>query len=85
MGLKYITYAPPMQKHLGMMMALAKRWHSETSSFHLLTGEAIVTLEDVCRILRFPIHSEWLIYDMNARREACYAIMGTDEFIFYEG
>lgn len=43
----YVAYAPIMTTHLAMMTTLAKRWHSETLSFHLPTGEASVTLEDI--------------------------------------
>lgn len=68
-----------------MMISLAKRWNNETSSFHLSTGEETVTLEDMWRIHRLPIHGECVIYDMDAEREAYYDVMGLDEIIFCEG
>lgn len=38
-GLWFITYMPEVRMHLIMMIALVERWHSETSSFHILTSE----------------------------------------------
>ncbi|KAH9325903.1 hypothetical protein KI387_006081, partial [Taxus chinensis] len=35
--------------------ALIERWNPEKNTFYLPTGEMIVTLEDVFRILRLPI------------------------------
>lgn len=64
---------------------LVEWWHKETSSLHLLTGEAMVTLEDVWKILRFPTHGEHMIYDVDVGREACYEIMAHDEIVFCEG
>ena len=47
LGLYHITFMPEIRSNSGLLTTLAERWHSETSSFHLPTGEAIVTLEDV--------------------------------------
>lgn len=44
---------------------LAETWHLQTSSFHFLTGKAIVTLEDLWWIMRLLIHGEWVIYDLD--------------------
>lgn len=54
---------PQIRVNQGLLTALCERWHSETSSFHLPTGEATVTLEDVYRILRLPIRGTRVAYD----------------------
>lgn len=46
-----------------LITTLIERWHSKTCSFHLPTGEASITLEDVWRILRILIHGERVVYD----------------------
>lgn len=46
-----------------MIIALIKRWHSMTCLFHLPTGEASITLEDVWCILHIPIHGARVIFD----------------------
>lgn len=53
-GLLHISY-PTMKAHKAMLTALIERWDSETSTFHLPTGEMMVTLEDFWWILRLPI------------------------------
>ena len=49
---------PHIHANHGFLIALAERWHSEHNTFHLLTGEASITLEDVYFILRLPCHGE---------------------------
>jgi len=39
-----------------LCFAFAKRWHTETSSFHLPFGEMIVILDDVSCLLHLPIN-----------------------------
>jgi len=39
----------------GLVCAMAKRRHQETSSFHLLVGEMTITLDDVACLLHIPI------------------------------
>eukprot|EP00256_Glycine_max_P058148 XP_014626206.1 protein MAIN-LIKE 1-like [Glycine max] len=39
----------------GLISALVKRWHGETSSFHLPMGELTITLDDVSLLLHLPI------------------------------
>lgn len=75
----------PVHTHLGMLSVLAERWHSETSSFHLPTGEATVTLEDIWCILRFPIHGRQVIYDMDEGHECYIRVLATWDIIYYEG
>jgi len=41
----------------GLIYAFAKRWHKETSSFHLLVGEVTITLDDMTSLLHLPITS----------------------------
>jgi len=39
----------------GLICAFVKRWHEETSSFHLPFGEMTITLDDVASLLHIPI------------------------------
>ncbi|GLJ04942.1 hypothetical protein SUGI_0007490, partial [Cryptomeria japonica] len=70
MGLRYILYVPEFRANMGLLIALAGRWHYETCTFHLPMGEMTVTLEDVYRILRIPIDGELIPYDRDGDREA---------------
>ena len=72
LGLYHITFMPEIRSNSGLLTALAERWHSETSSFHLPTREAIVTLEDVWKILGISIAGELVVYDPTARRTALH-------------
>lgn len=85
MELWHITYVVLVCTHLGMMSALAKRWHNETSSFHLPTGEAIVTLEDVWCISKLLIHGWQIVIYMHAEWDACHIVLTTKDVIFCEG
>lgn len=38
-----------------MLTALMERWDPNSNTFHVLTGEITVTLEDIYRITRLPI------------------------------
>ena len=58
MGLKLIIWMPHVRANHGLLTALAEWWHNEHNTFHLSTGEASITLEDVYRILRVPCHDE---------------------------
>ncbi|KAH1229084.1 Protein MAIN-LIKE 1 [Glycine max] len=42
---------------MGLISGFAKRWHKETSSFHLSVGEVTITLDDVVSLLHLPITS----------------------------
>lgn len=70
MGLRHVLYVPEFWANMGLLTALAKRWHSETCTFHFLMGEMIVTLEDVYRILHIPIDGDLILYDHDGDREA---------------
>lgn len=70
MGLRHVLYVPEFQVNMGLLTALAERWHSKTCAFHLSMGEMIVTLEDVYRILQISIDGELIPYDRDGDREA---------------
>lgn len=70
MGLRHIIYLPKIWANIGLLTALAKRWHSKTCSFDFLTGEKSVTLEDVYRITRIPIHDKLVLYDRERDRDS---------------
>ncbi|XP_028184567.1 uncharacterized protein LOC114371289 [Glycine soja] len=50
-GRKVDKFGMPAPKIEG----LVERWHKETTSFHLLVGEVIITLDDVASLLHLPI------------------------------
>ena len=39
----------------GLISSFVKRWHRETSTFHLPVGEVSITLDDVASFLHLPI------------------------------
>ncbi|XP_006603242.1 protein MAIN-LIKE 1-like [Glycine max] len=39
----------------GLLSSFVKRWHQETSSFHLPLGEVMITLDDVSSLLHLPV------------------------------
>lgn len=45
---------------------LVDRWRPETHTFHLMTGEMTVTLQDVSMILAFPIEGEPVCLNTNS-------------------
>ncbi|XP_058726271.1 protein MAIN-LIKE 2-like [Vicia villosa] len=53
-----------------MQWAFAERWHKETSSFHLLVGELMITLHDVTCLLHLPIRGRLLDHSGIQRVEA---------------
>ena len=58
MGLRWVIQMSHIRENHGLLTALAERWHSEHNTFHLPTGEALITLEDVYLILQVPCHGE---------------------------
>lgn len=62
LGLYHMLHIPEVGANQAMITTLIERWHSETRSFHLPTGEALITLEDVWRILHIPIVGAWVIF-----------------------
>lgn len=85
MGLWFIAYIAPIHKHLGMMSKLAERWHNEKSSFHLSTGKATITLEDMWCILRLSIHGQRVIFDMEEGCNSYHRVLTTEDIIICEG
>lgn len=61
---------PNINVNIGLLTSLVARWHSETPSFHLPTGEATVTLKDVWHILCIPIHGERVIFNPSIGMDA---------------
>jgi len=47
----------------GLLIAFSKRWHSETSSFHLPVGEMTITLDDVSCLLHIPVGGNPLFHE----------------------
>ncbi|XP_058781486.1 protein MAIN-LIKE 1-like [Vicia villosa] len=54
----------------GLLMAFAKRWHPETSLFHLLHGEITIILDDVACLLHLPIRGTLLGHGRLTKKEA---------------
>jgi hypothetical protein len=46
----------------GMLATLVERWHREINSFHMPSGEMIVTLDIVHCLLHLPIQGRMLNY-----------------------
>lgn len=74
-NLYYIAYILEIQTHLVMMTTLVERWHSKTSSFHILIKEATITLEDVWCILWVTINGDKVIYDVDLILEAMFQVL----------
>jgi len=55
--LVYLGYAT--MPH-ALLMTLCERWHTETSSFHMVLGEMTVTLYDVAYLMNLPIEGRML-------------------------
>lgn len=69
---------PMIQTNHGLLTMLAKRWDSETHSFHLSMGEMTLTLEDVWRILYISITSDLVTYDREVGEVALqWILMGS--------
>ncbi|XP_057820172.2 protein MAIN-LIKE 1-like [Cryptomeria japonica] len=75
LGLHYVGRWLRIRAHTTMMTALVERWDSQYNTFHLPTREATVTLLDVWRILKIPIHGMIPEYQLDAAnfylREVC--------------
>ncbi|CAI0560574.1 unnamed protein product [Linum tenue] len=44
-----------------MLTTLVERWRRETHTFHLLEGEATITLKDIALLTDLPINGEAII------------------------
>ncbi|XP_058733610.1 protein MAIN-LIKE 2-like [Vicia villosa] len=62
--LKGLTLCGYTTVNHGMINTFVKRWHHETSSFHLPHGEMSVTLNDVACLLHLPIRGRFLDHEM---------------------
>ncbi|RWR93338.1 serine/threonine-protein phosphatase 7 long form isoform X1 [Cinnamomum micranthum f. kanehirae] len=62
-----------------LIMGLIERWRPETSTFHLPSGEATITLEDVAYIYALPIDSPPVTgrtYTHNEIDDLCRELLG---------
>jgi len=50
-GMGYLLYAPYVQFHKELLMALMERWSENNNTFHLPIGEVTIVPKDVYRIL----------------------------------
>lgn len=53
-----------------MLNVFVKRWHTETSSFHLPHSEMSITLEDVSCLLHISIRGRFLDHETITKAEA---------------
>jgi len=58
-----------------LLMTLCKRWHPETSSFHMVLGEMIVTLDDVACLTHHPIEGRMLSHGKKILRHEAAALL----------
>lgn len=58
MGLRWVIQMPHIRANHRLLTAVAEWWHSENNTFHLTTREALITLEDVYRILQVLCYGE---------------------------
>lgn len=54
-GLHHLSQIEKITIDHALITALVERWHPETNTFHLQSGEATITLEDVAYIYGLPI------------------------------
>jgi len=54
LSLSYLVFADYIYHDRDMLTALMERWDPNLNTFHLSTGEMMVTLEDVYRSLGCP-------------------------------
>ncbi|GAU44897.1 hypothetical protein TSUD_137290 [Trifolium subterraneum] len=54
-GLKWLERMSLSKVDPQLLSAITKRWHRETSSFHMSFGEMTITLDDVACLLHIPV------------------------------
>jgi hypothetical protein len=60
-----------------LISAFVERWHEETSSFHLPSGEITITLDDVSCLLHLPIEGSLLDHEGIMTRDEGVLMMVT--------
>ncbi|KAL8095502.1 hypothetical protein AgCh_036802 [Apium graveolens] len=63
-GFYGVARVASLQLDWSLISALVERWRSETHTFHLLMGEATITLQDVGVLLGLPVDGEVVISDV---------------------
>jgi len=58
-----------------LLMTLCERWHPETSNFHMVLGEMIVTLDDVACLMHLRIEGRMLSHGKTMLRHEVAALM----------
>jgi hypothetical protein len=74
-GLHHLIYTGYSSVPHAMIRAMCKRWHTETSSFHLPMKEMTITLDDVYNLLHIPIHGHMLDHDEAMNRDRTIDLM----------
>jgi hypothetical protein len=70
--LVYLGYATVPH---ALLMTLCERWHPETSHFHMVLGEMIVTLDDVARLTHLQIEGQMLSHGKKMLRHEGVALL----------
>lgn len=70
----------------GLLIALAECWHNENNTFHLVTGEMMVTPKEVYRILCIPMMGELVYYNLSEKGgiDALHRVFEDDEIGGYD-
>ncbi|XP_058734264.1 protein MAIN-LIKE 2-like [Vicia villosa] len=60
-GLAALQHTSLLAIDPNLVSVFVERWHSETSSFHMLLGEMTITLDDVSCLLHLPVGGSFWI------------------------
>ena len=58
-----------------LLMTLCERWHPETSNFHMVLGEMIVTLDDVACLMHLQIDGRMLSHEKKMLKHEGVALL----------